>query len=83
MKSFRQEIQDSINKFGGRFELIDCGISGHNYQKFGFWLKLKANFNITVSSFNVGSINFIIDGNEIYVDRGFLNDIEFGLRMIR
>ena len=80
---FRDDIKAFVDKFDGRFELIDYGFPDNDYIKNGFWIELKANFNITISSFKVGKINFIIDGNQIYVDRGFLNDIGFGLRMIR
>ena len=79
---FREDIEKFVAKFGGKFELIDFGFPNNDYLKYGFWLRLRANFIIHIKSFKVGNINFTIDGREIYVDRGCLDDIEFGLRMI-
>ena len=79
---FREDIEKFIAKFGGKFDLIDFGFPNNDYLSNGFWLHLKANFNIRTKSFDVGSIHFEITGREVYVNKGFLNDIEFGLNMI-
>ncbi len=80
---FREEIERFIDGFDGKYELLDYGFPNNDYLKNGFWLKLKTNFDIRISSFKVGAINFIINGRQVYVDRGCLDDIEIGLRMIR
>ena len=83
MKLMEEQVREFVNSFGGRYTLIDFGFSGDDYITNGFWLKLRANFVPTISDFSIGKINFIINGNEIFVDRGYLNEIGRGLRMIR
>ena len=83
IKLMQEQITDFINGFGGKYTLLDYGFSGDDYLKNGFWLKLKANFLPTINDFSIGKINFIINGNEIFVDRGYLNEIGQGLAMIR
>ncbi len=79
---FEEDIKNFVDQFNGRFELIDFGFPNNEYLKYGFWLKLRANFDVHTKSFKVGVINFIINGRDIYVDRGYLNDIAYGLSMI-
>lgn len=80
---FQEDIEKFVAGFGGKFELIDFGFPNNDYIKNGFWLRLKANFNIRMKSFDVGNIHFEINGSEVYVNKGFLNDIAYGLRMIK
>lgn len=82
-KLLKDDVQNFISEFAGRYELIDFGFSGDDYLKNGFWIKLRANFDPKTESFSMGRINFIINEDEIYVDRGFLDDIGKGLAMIK
>lgn len=77
-----EQVREFVNSFGGRYTLIDFGFSGDDYLTNGFWLKLRANFVPTINGFSIGKINFIINGNEIFVDRGYLSEIGRGLYMI-
>lgn len=82
MKLFEEEIKNFIKGFEGKYTLLDYGISGDDYLSNGFWLKLRANFNVQISSFDYGGIRFEITGNDIYVNKGYLNEIGAGLCMI-
>lgn len=37
---------------------------------------LRANFTPTTKDFSIGTANFVIEGNTVYVEHGFLEDIE-------
>lgn len=83
METIENKIKSFLSdEFGDKYECIDYDISRGDVIKYGYSIKLKANFEIKTKSFNDSGIKFEIKGKEIYIDSGCLEDMCEGLKKI-
>lgn len=83
-KLFGVDILEIFLPFEGAYDVIDHGIVENNYLSGkGFWLNLKANFRIGLAhGFTHGATTIDFKGNSVYVNGGFLNDIQSALAIL-
>ena len=81
---FGTEMMDMLLPFDGAYSLISYGIAGKSYlEGQGFWVRVRANFQYTLNrDFKVGSINVRLEQSEIFIDSGFLRDIQGVLAIV-
>ena len=81
---FGPEVAAVLIPFNNAYDLIDFGTVGESYLLGkGFWLKLKANFPIGLSNgFDIGTTKVSFSGDIVYIEGGFLNNIQSALNII-
>jgi archaellum component FlaC len=82
-KEFLPDIENMINKFQDKFELIDFHINDYKNEGFSLRIKIKIKLRTTECLFEHGTASIIIvDDKTMVVDRGYLNDIKYLLNTI-
>lgn len=82
-KMFGIDVIETILPFDGAYNIIDFGIIGNYLKGAGFWIDLKANFNIGLNQgFSYGQTSVTFTGDQVFVSGGFLNDIQNALKIL-
>lgn len=79
---FHKDILEMIERLKGNFTLIDFGFPGGKYLKKGFWIKVKAEFPISIPECSYKSAKCDINGEDVYITGQGLDDIEYLLGML-
>lgn len=73
---FEKDIKEMLDLFDGKFEYVKHEYPENNYRNgFVIQLKLKRHLRLTQHQFSWGKVKAVINGDDVVVGPGFLNDI--------